>query len=228
MATGLDSDKKAPKSQKLMDDLVDTMVSLNNSKKAVRVIMIYIISQQGIKEEDRGKLFSAAGLSEEEKSTILSLDKIGVTLQQAKAPSRSFTSMFRSQKLTKTGRNDKNSEYAMSRYVSNLKGVLEQLVEDKLSIDDYPSILPLPSGGSGGVGGSARSVRRDKQNNKWGNSTSEKKYSGGRNLVFMIGGLCYSELRSASEVMKSSDKEFICGSTNFLKPDEFLDAVASL
>jgi len=54
MATGLDSDNKAPKSQKLMDDLVDTMVSLNNSKKAVRVIMIYIISQQGIKEEDRG------------------------------------------------------------------------------------------------------------------------------------------------------------------------------
>eukprot|EP00518_Triparma_eleuthera_P021788 CAMPEP_0197551712 /NCGR_PEP_ID=MMETSP1320-20131121/5269_1 /TAXON_ID=91990 /ORGANISM="Bolidomonas sp., Strain RCC2347" /LENGTH=109 /DNA_ID=CAMNT_0043112243 /DNA_START=23 /DNA_END=348 /DNA_ORIENTATION=- len=109
--------------------------------------MIYVISQQGIKEDDRHRLISAAGLSDEEQSTILNLEKLGVTLQQAKAPSKSFSSMFRSARLQSTGRADKNSVYAMSRYVSNLKGVVNQLSCDKLSADDYPSVMPMPEGG---------------------------------------------------------------------------------
>ena len=210
-----------------MDDLIDNMVGLS-SQMAVRLIMIFIISQQGIKEEDRKNLFNAAGLSGEEMNSILNLEKIGVTLSQAKAPSRSFSSLFRSSKLqSTTGKNNKNSEYAMSRYVCNLKGVLEEMTSDKLSIEEYPSILPLPSG-STNVSGSARSVRRDKQNNKWGNSAATPKFTGGRNIVFMVGGVCWSEIRSCEEVMKDSGKEIICGSTHFLKPEDFLDSIKSL
>jgi len=226
MATGVDAEGKAPKAKKLMDDLIDVMVGLSKDQ-AVRLIMIYIISQQGIKEEDRKNLFSAAGLSEEEKNAILNLEKIGVTLAQAKAPSRSFTSLFRSAKLKATGTNAKDSKYAISRYVCNLKGVLEELTKDKLSIDDYPSILPLPVG-STNVAGSARSVRRDKANTKWGNSRSTPKFTGGRNIVFVAGGICHSEMRSCEEVMAESGKEIVYGSTHILKPREFLDSVKGL
>jgi len=241
MATGVDADGRAPKTKKLMDELIDVMVGLK-SDAAVRLIMIYIISQQGIKEDDRKNLFTAAGLSESEKRSILNLEKIGVTLSAATAPSRTFSSLFRSPKLTASsiGKNDAAAVYAMSRYVCNLKGVLEELTKDKLSIEEYPSILPLPAGGVGGSGGggAARSVRRDKANSKWGNSGGDKsaadtdalptKFTGGRNIVFMVGGACWSELRSCEEVMKSSGKEIICGSTCFLKPEEFLESVTSL
>ena len=40
--------------------------------------------------------------------------------------------MFRSKRVQSTGRVDKNSVYAMSRYVSNLKGVVEQLSNEKV------------------------------------------------------------------------------------------------
>lgn len=37
------------------------------------------------------------------------------------------------------------SEYTDSRYVCSLKEVMEQLVEGELSVDAYPSVLPMPT-----------------------------------------------------------------------------------
>ncbi|GMH79911.1 hypothetical protein TrLO_g7265, partial [Triparma laevis f. longispina] len=251
LATGTDADGKAPKAKALVDNLIDTLAGVTSRESAIRLIMIYIISQQGITEDDRRRLFSAAGLNESEQSKILNLEKMGVTLQQSKAPSKSFSSMFRSKRVKSTGRADKDSEYAMSRYVSNFKGLIEQLVEDKLSIEDYPSILPLPEGGGSSSMGSARSVRRGKDsggdskasNSRWGgtsaaessNSTNPKdlanrKFTGGRQIVFQVGGVSHSEIRAGYEVMAGNKggKEVIVGSTSFIKPAEYLDYVGSL
>ena len=256
MGTGTDAEGKAPKAKALIDDLIDQLAGVSTRKQAVRLIMIYIISQQGITVDVRKRLFDAAGLVEEEQEVILNLEKLGVTLQQAKAPSaQSFTSMFRSARLTSTGRADKNSTYTMSRYVSSLKGVLEQASEGKLDFGEYPSVLPMPEGGEGGAGGSARSVRRGgggtngkaagegkgTGNSRWAsskgeggvggktNTMSNKKFTGGRIIAFTIGGVSHSEIRSGWEVMMgSSGKEIIVGGTCYLKPDGFVEAIGGL
>ena len=250
MGTGTNSDGKAPKAKALVDDLIDHLAGISSRKQAVRLIMIYIISQQGVTEEVRKRLFDAAGLTPIEQGVILNLDKMGVTLQQAKAPSRSFASMFRSQRVASTGRGNKDSEYTMSRYVSNLKGILEQLNEGKLDMEEYPSVLPLPEGGDSLGIGSARSVRRagggvseSKEGGsiRWKNSSSvmepavagggkvNKKFTGGRQIVFTLGGVCHSEIRAAFEVMMGpSGKEIVLGGTSFLNPEGFLDAVGQL
>merc|ERR1719178_140554 len=60
MATGTDSDGKALKTSALVDELIDALAMISGSEMKLRLIMIYIISQQGIKEEDRKRLFDAA------------------------------------------------------------------------------------------------------------------------------------------------------------------------
>ena len=78
MATGTDAEGKVPKAKALVDDLIDLLAGVGSREEATRLIMIYIISQQGIKEEDRHRLIAAAGLTDEEQSTILNLEKVSV------------------------------------------------------------------------------------------------------------------------------------------------------
>jgi syntaxin-binding protein 1 len=85
------------------------------------------------------------------------------------------------------------SEYAASRYTPAMKGVLEDLVMNSLSFDQYPSVLPMPdavpkvgsstSGGGkrGGTAGVVASVRGAASSaRKTGGTTSRwAKTSGG-------------------------------------------------
>jgi syntaxin-binding protein 1 len=116
-----------------------------------------------------------------------------------------------------------DSEYSSSRYVCKLKGILEAMAENNLSVEEYPSLLPLPYGTTG----SAASVRTKSTRHKsrYGGSDQIKKnkaFLGPRQIVFMVGGMCYSELRSAEETMCQGEREFILGSTHFLKPAEYI------
>lgn len=117
---------------------------------------------------------------------------------------------------------DNDSEYASSRYACALKAILEDMTHDRLSVDKFPSILPLPTGKSG----TATSVRTRKTS-RWSRNEKPKKktFQGGRQMVFVAGGMCYSELRSGQEVMTRGDKEIILGSTCFMNPAEYVQAL---
>jgi hypothetical protein len=114
-------------------------------------------------------------------------------------------------------------------------------------VDDFPSVLPLPDAesmlapssttkaksvrkatsaavwpkksrnGGGGVGGSGFTGARKK-----------KSTHAGRQIVFMAGGMCYSELRSAREVMNSTGAEIMIGSTRYISPKDFTVDLHSL
>ncbi|GMH63153.1 hypothetical protein TrRE_jg10184, partial [Triparma retinervis] len=254
MGTGTDAEGKAPKAKALVDDLIDQLAGMGTRNQAIRLIMIYIISQHGITVDIRKRLFDAAGLPPEDQSAILNLSKLGVTLDQSLAPPSSFTSMFRSARLASTGRSDVNSTYTMSRYVPNLKDVLSQAAEGKLDPDLYPSVLPMPAGTDAGAGAGARSVRRgvggEKKppsglgkgtgNSRWaaqgsaaaakgGDALAGKKFTGGRIIAFNIGGVTNSEVRAGWEVMMGNNgKEIVVGGTCVIKPDAFVEAIKGM
>lgn len=119
--------------------------------------------------------------------------------------------------------------------------------EGNLSMDEYPSVVPMPDeGSSSGTAMSARnrqsvrqsgasgSARKDNPTraSRWArNDTKPAKrntYSGARQIVFMAGGLCFSELRAVYEVMDSGEKEFIVGGTRFLNPRQFARELSTL
>lgn len=87
--------------------------------------------------------------------------------------------------------------------------------------------------GKGGLDGSAR--KKGGATDKWGKVSSSSKsptngsnYIGGRSLVFMVGGLSYSELRVARDVMQKELREIIAGSTKFVSPSEFVSDLHTL
>jgi syntaxin-binding protein 1 len=142
-----------------------------------------------------------------------------------------------------------------------MKTVLEELATNELSMEDYPSVLPMPdmgpsqgssasggrrgAGGAGGAGGSARQSRAGQAasarkaggpTSRWGKSSTRqasassgpKSFNGGRAIVFMMGGLSYSEMRVARQVMMKESREVVIGSTAFVSPQEFVEDLAAL
>ena len=99
--------------------------------------------------------------------------------------------------------------------------------------------------GSGKRGGSARSSTRGTAgsarkaagaSSRWskssggdgGGRTGPANFSGGRSIVFMVGGAAYSEVRAAREVSKATSREIVIGSTAFVSPNEFIEELALL
>jgi syntaxin-binding protein 1 len=136
-----------------------------------------------------------------------------------------------------------------------LKTILTEVVTGQLSLEDYPSVLPMPDvaprqsaagvksarAGAGAASvrksGAASSVRKSAgPSNRWSKSsgsdatrsTGPTSYSGGRTIVFMMGGLSYSELRVCREVMMKESSEIVCGSTALVSANDFIDDLALL
>ncbi|NXX88768.1 STXB3 protein, partial [Centropus bengalensis] len=120
-------------------------------------------------------------------------------------------------------RRDRSSEetYQLSRWTPLIKDVMEDAIENKLNSKDWPycSQCPPTWNGSGVV--SARQKPK-------GSYKGERK-SGARLIIFVIGGVSYSEMRSAYEVSEAYKScEVIIGSTHILRPRRLLDEVKSL
>jgi syntaxin-binding protein 1 len=149
-------------------------------------------------------------------------------------------------KIQSSGSFDEDSEYSSQRYVPALKGIVTELVSNTLSMDDYPSVVPMPDLPSSSKSAASSARRRGKAaegssrkkkgaTSQWSRSgnaepvaSSGGNYVGNRNLVFMVGGISYSELRVAREVMEKESRELVVGSTAFLSPGDFIDELSSL
>ena len=148
-------------------------------------------------------------------------------------------------KLSTSSSFDEESEYASSRYVPPLKGILTDLVLNQLSIDEYPSVIPMPMSATSSSAGAGSARRRGKggtdakkkggATDKWGklgtstlSPSGGGNYVGGRSILFMVGGLSYSELRVTRDVMEKESREIIAGSTKFVSPAEFVEDMHTL
>ena len=125
---------------------------------------------------------------------------------------------------------DEDNEYTSMRYAPPLRKLLKDLVSNQLSLDEYPSVIPMPPMASSSVTGIASSARR--RNTKGGKKRTKGNgsthYEGGRNIVFMVGGLSFGELRVIRDVMERESREIIAGATKFISPGEFIDDLKTL
>lgn len=146
--------------------------------------------------------------------------------------------LFNRSKKNKEDSDDENA-YASSRYTPVMKNILNELVANSLSLDEFPSVVPMPAStisSSKTDKTSARTARKKKgATDKWSTVGGTKKssnqditFSGSRSLVFMVGGMSYSELRVASKVMQKSSREIIIGSTDFISASDFIKKLDSV
>uniref|UniRef100_A0A7S3QD01 Uncharacterized protein n=1 Tax=Chaetoceros debilis TaxID=122233 RepID=A0A7S3QD01_9STRA len=81
---------------------------------------------------------------------------------------------------------------------------------------------------SSGISSVVRGETSSKFKSYSSSTSAVKKIDGSRQIVFMAGGACYSELRAANELMEKGGPEVILGSTHFIDPSTFVKSIASL
>lgn len=233
LATGTDDNGSSPKLPALIQQVDEELSNMSDPKAKLRLLLILIVSQKGLQENVRDRLFEVAQLSSADKKTLMNLEKMGIsTVAEEKK-----TSFFGGQKLASSGRGQAESEYAASRYITDTKVVLENMANNLLDIEEFPSVMPMPMpkstsskhGGKQSRRNLAQSARKS-SGSSWGKKEEKKviNYTGHRNIVFMIGGMCFSELRAFHDVHESTGVEIYAGSTSFDNPSRFVKNLSSL
>ncbi|TBU47617.1 Sec1-like protein [Dichomitus squalens] len=221
-ATGVTAEGKVPKT------LVEEMVPLLDSRDVVntnkvRIIALYIQHRDGVPDEDRRRLYQHARLTLAEQDAVNALVHLGVRI------SRQAGDKATKKKIKQKPSNEE--EYELSRYKPVLRTVLEEHVSNKLDPTLFPYVKDAPSAAP--TTSSLRSapqiqpaVSLRSQKPSWHKATrgaGTQNDNRQRILVFVAGGMTYSEMREAYLLSKSLNKEIIIGSTHALTPRQFVD-----
>ncbi|KAJ7332416.1 hypothetical protein JRQ81_014596 [Phrynocephalus forsythii] len=210
LALGMDAEGQ--KVRDSMQVLLPVLLNKNHdSYDKIRAILLYIFSTNGTTQETLDKLIQKVQI-ENDSDMIKNWKYLGVPILTT-SPSQQ----------RRPPRRDRSSEetFQLSRWTPIIKDVMEDAIENKLDSKDWPycSQCPAPWNGSGAV--SAR--------NKPKTSHVDERKSGSKLIVFVIGGITYSEMRCAYEVSQAHKScEVIIGSTHIVTPRRLLDDVKAL
>merc|ERR1712241_639809 len=188
-------------------------------KDKIRIILLYILSKNGITEENLTKLIQHAQIPNEDRDMITNLALVGFNVV-VDGNRKKIWQIKRKKRI-----NDQT--YQMSRWTPILKDIIEDCIADKLDNSHFP-FLGGQRHGSLSTGGHPTSGRYG----GWHGGNKEKvtnQKNVPRVLVYVMGGATFSEFRVGYEV--SNDRknwEVIVGGSQILTPEVFLTEVQKL
>eukprot|EP00698_Gefionella_okellyi_P013211 TRINITY_DN3606_c0_g1_i1.p1 TRINITY_DN3606_c0_g1~~TRINITY_DN3606_c0_g1_i1.p1 ORF type:complete len:637 (+),score=168.93 TRINITY_DN3606_c0_g1_i1:26-1912(+) len=219
--------------ENIMPILQDPSVQMHDKQ---RLLMIYIITREGLQETERKKLLDLAGLNDRERRCIASLAHLGVSMERAKAAKK----LSRDQKkrvIEQQERRMVDVPYEISRYTPPVKYLMEAHLRNQLEVSQYPYLRDPPPQDERAAQYQQATVA-DSVARKWQWSrpadtaaaadAPSATSGGGKLLVFVLGGVTYSEMRSAYEVTKALSKQVYIGGTSVLTPKSFIDQLDKL
>ncbi|XP_056132096.1 syntaxin-binding protein 3 isoform X2 [Lampris incognitus] len=209
LAVGSDADGLKVKDP--MRTLLPVLLHPYSVYEKIRAVLLYIFSLNGTTEENLNKLIQHVKI-ENDREFILNWKELGV-------PIISSTSLF-SRKPTRRDRSQDDT-YNLSRWTPVVKDVMEDAVENKLDVREWPHQSECPAAWNGSGAVSARQKHKA--------SAQDERRGGSRLIVFIIGGISYSEMRCAYEVTQAVKScEVIIGSSHVVTPTTLLEDIKAL
>ncbi|XP_028177691.1 protein ROP isoform X1 [Ostrinia furnacalis] len=212
MGTDAEGEKIKDHMRSIVPVLLDQSV-VNFNK--MRIIALYIMSKNGISEENLNKLVTHAQLEPSDKQALLNLANLGHNVVVDGNRKKQYQ-VTRKERITE-------QTYQMSRWTPVIKDIMEDAIEDKLDQRHFPFLAgrTQPSGYQAPTSVRYGHWHKDKAQQTIKNVP--------RLIVFVVGGVCFSEIRCAYEVTAAvKNWEVIIGSSHILTPDTFLSDLSSL
>ncbi|KAG0315872.1 vacuolar sorting protein VPS33/slp1 [Dissophora globulifera] len=216
LATGETVDGHLPKqvAAEMVPFLDDPEVSTMDK---IRLLMLYTICRSGLMAEDQESLFRLAKISEGNAEAIRNLSLLGINTERGGKNPRQKKKPFYPRKKTE----EEEQSYDLSRYVTKVKKIVEEHANGTLDVTLFPYTTEAPTD----TAENTRSLRKTPQ------PTWEKKkpnVKGSRLLVFIAGGVTYSEIRAMHELCHSLGRDIIIGSTHIITPRQFVHSLRYL
>uniref|UniRef100_A0A673CRG2 Syntaxin binding protein 3 n=1 Tax=Sphaeramia orbicularis TaxID=375764 RepID=A0A673CRG2_9TELE len=205
------SDVEGVKVKDPMRTLLPVLLHPYSTYDKIRAVLLYIFSLNGTTDENLSKLIQHVKI-EDDREFILNWKELGVPI--ITSPS------FFSRKPTRRDRSQEQT-YNLSRWTPVIKDVMEDAVENKLDTREWPHQSECPAAWNGSGAVSARQKHKP--------SAQDERRSGSRLIIFVIGGISYSEMRCAYEVTQAVKScEVIIGSSHILTPTSLLNDIKAL
>ncbi|EPZ31820.1 Sec1-like 2 domain-containing protein [Rozella allomycis CSF55] len=225
MATGLTADGSEVKNPvaDLAPLLADRDVSIVDK---IRLLILFIISREGVNDNDRKKLLDIAKIPFDDANAITNLALLGIKLSKSSGKKKV------SKKEKKRKKRDDDVPYELSRYIPNIKYLIEDYIANQLTPSDYPYMRESDAAEDNPDNSGSKkitSLRNAKPTWQTKNKDSKDKTSStGRIILFIAGGATYAELRTIYECASSLKREIYIVTTDVLTPKKFIGQLKEL
>ncbi|ORX89238.1 Sec1-like protein [Basidiobolus meristosporus CBS 931.73] len=224
LATGEDAEGNTVKH--MLDEVIHLVRELDNDDNRLRLLLLYLTSKDGIREENLQTIRDQTGIlaNSEDDLTLNNITHMGVKVLK---DSKKGTNLYK--KLKSYGVKSKDETI---RYDLMLKRVIENEIKQTLPEANFPFVKEQNQEKELEDNVFPRALRYlDPQWIKRRDPAVNGGYRGslkGRVIVFMAGGLTYSELRTIYELTEDYDRDIVVGTTNMITPHNFLKDLTEL
>ncbi|PVU96800.1 hypothetical protein BB559_002255 [Furculomyces boomerangus] len=189
----------------------------------IRLLMIYLVAKDGIKDIDRRRLQEVLEcMNIDDKRGLLNMNLLNVRTDRNEGEvDRTSSELY---KWPKYIENEK-AKFDLSRFVPAMHFIIESQVNKDLDENLFPWLGEKPSTEEKvtpiHLMGSLRSTKKE-----WKNQSPTNQ--NGNIIIFMVGGVTYSEIRTIYKLSKKLKKNIYIGSTHITTPRDFLEDLKTL
>jgi syntaxin-binding protein 1 len=203
--------------------LLDPNVSITDK---IRIILIYIQSQNGISEDTFTKVIQHAQIPKEKKDMITNMALLGKNIILHESKLSGFGKIMGN--FFDPKKHHIELSNTIKRWTPVLKEIIESTIEETLDLKKFPIVCRERKHRFRDIANDM--IKTTGYGNRHKDKTEEViQQNVPRLIVFIMGGVTHSECRVAYEVMKENKNwEIIVGGSQILTPEGFLDNIKQL